>query len=142
MSIVTDLLKSIPTVQRMITESEMEVLKLQSRLNLTTVSQFRTNKSIGETALDKAEWIEGKAKAEADALAASTPLKKKKAELERDAFDVQLRELEIAEEEDASDPEIIIKSQASKKRMQALLDIENELLTSLKATLKKLEDAA
>ena len=140
MSYKTNVLKSIPVVERFIADETMEKTRLESKLGANTVSEYKNSKSVEENDKDRAEWQSGFSKAATDVQNATTPKEVERFEIIREEFKLKLRKQIFEDDDDNSDPENIVKAAANLKRTQVLLNVQLEFITELNQTLTKLKN--
>ena len=139
MSFKTELLTVRNLIVRLIDEAKIEKINLETKLGASTVTTFKSAKSVAERDEDKVNWQAKLVRAEAELIAAASgSLEFDKAELERDDLKVKLNRVKLSERMGGSDPLDIVEGAKMIKRFQALLDIENNYIAELELRMTQL----
>ena len=132
----TELLTVKSLVLRMIEEARIEKLNLETKLGASTVTTFKSSKSVKERDEDKVNWQTKLARAEADVIAAAPgSLELKKVAIERDDLKLKLDKLQYSELIGGSDPQDVVEGNKSIKRTEAILAVETAYLAELQERL-------
>ena len=132
----TELLTVKSLVLRMIEEARIEKLNLETKLGASTVTTFKSSKSVTERDEDKVNWQTKLARAETDVIAAAPgSLELKKAQIDRDDLKLKLDKLQYSELIGGSDPQDVVEGNKSIKRTEAILAVETAFLAELQERL-------
>jgi hypothetical protein len=139
MNFRTNFLTVRSVVEKMILDADNERRRLESRLGLTSTSQYKANQNAEEDEQNKALLIANLARAESDYNAAPAgSIEQKRFEVTRDRLRVEKKQIDLDEIDNNSDPQKIVDGAASENRIQALFDVQTALVAELRQRLTEL----